>query len=273
MKVAVLLVLFAPYLVSGCASDGGRGGQMQRPAKRRSGVAPETSFEQSAGASQMRVQNEIGIYDGADLEEALGEHMDEVRACYRRAGHAQKYAGGQVTLRFIVRGDGKPRDVLVVANDLGNYDVERCLVDVARGVQFPPPDGRKATTFEYPVEFKSTHEVPMQDLDGSLKIDHDVTAQMHSLAGCGPVAQSGASAIFYIGSGGTVASVGLAAESTLNEQAGACLVREMRRWKMSVSLPGRMLRYRVNIPPFMRAVESSSPRPEALSASAHKQRR
>ena len=246
---------------------------MKRPGKRRQVVARQASFEESAGASQMGVQNEIGIYDGADLEEALGEHMDEVRACYRRAGHAQKYAGGQVTLRFIVRGDGKPRDVLVIATDLGNYDVERCLVDVARGGAVPSARREKATTFEYPVEFKSTHEVPMQDLDGSLKIDHDVTAQMHSLAGCGPVAESGASAIFYIGSGGTVASVGLAAESTLNEKAGACLAREMRRWKMSASLPGRMLRYRVNIPPFMRAVESSSPRPEALSASAHKQRR
>ena len=27
MKVAVLLALFAPYLVSGCASDGGRAGR------------------------------------------------------------------------------------------------------------------------------------------------------------------------------------------------------------------------------------------------------
>ena len=296
MKFAVLLALLAPSLVFGCASDSERMARLRRPSKHGRAAASETSFEDSLGASQMGVQNEIGVYNASDLEEALGEHMDEVRACYARAGHAQKYAGGQVTLRFIVRGDGKPRDVLVIATELGNYDVERCLVDVARGVQFPPPDGKKATTFEYPVEFKSTHEVQVQDLDGSLKIDHDINAQMHSLSGCGSVADGGASASFYIGSGGTVSSVGLAAESPLNEKAGACVAREIRRWRMSTSLPGRMLRYKMTIPalggsarssmrpvasqvaapvtsPALRASVSSLPRREALSASARRPRR
>jgi len=44
---------------------------------------------------------------------------------------------------------------MVVATDLGNNQLEQCLVDVGRRIKFPPPLGNKATTFEYPVEFRS----------------------------------------------------------------------------------------------------------------------
>ncbi len=274
MKYVVpLFVLVCPLLV-GCASDGAlRDETADRPAKRRSRIASQSNFERSAGAREMGVQNEMGVYESADIEETLAEHMEEVRGCYGRAGRAQRYAAGKVTLRFIVSGEGKPQDVLVIASDLGNYDVERCLVDMGRRVKFPPPSGRKGTSFEYPVEFRSTNEMQVQDVEDSLKVTEDVTALMHSLASCGAVTDSGASAIFYVEPNGTVASVGLAAESTLDETAGACLVREMRRWKMSTVLPGRMLRCRTNIPAVIAAAEPPPSRPSALSAAGRKRRR
>ncbi|MES1165561.1 MAG: TonB family protein [Verrucomicrobiota bacterium] len=241
--------------------------------KRRGIAAAETSFDKSAGAREMRLQNEVGVYESSEIEETMAEHMDEVRGCYARAGRAQRYAGGQVTLRFLVNGAGKTQDVLVIANDLGNYDVERCLVDVGRQVKFPAPQGNKATTFEYPVEFKSTHEMQVQDLDDSMKVDRDVAAFMHSLSACGAVTESGASAIFYVDPSGGVGSVGLASESVLDEQAGACLVREMRRWRMSATLPGRMLRCRANIPAVIAAAEPPAPRRATLSAVGRKRRR
>jgi TonB family protein len=255
MKYAAfaLLLLLGP-LVAGCASNGGRG-KAAKLAVKRTATIPQANFDDSPAAGQMKLENEVGVYDGADIEETLAEHMEEVRGCYNRAGTARKYAAGKVMLRFIVTGDGKPQDVLVIATDLGNYDVERCLVGVGRRVRFPPPNGNKGTTFEYPVEFRSTREMEVQDVEDSLKIDHDLIAFRHSLASCGRVARNGASAIFYIEPNGMVASVGLAADSTFDEQAGACLVKEMRRWKMSAALPGRMLRVRTNIPAIIASAE------------------
>ena len=273
MKVPLRLMLLIP-LVLGCAADKGAqsAGHSGRP---RRVAASQASFESSRAAKQMDLQNEIGVYDGADIEQTLAEHLDEVRGCYGRAGRAQKYAGGKVTLRFIVNGEGKPSDVLVIATDLGNYDVERCLVDVGRRVQFPAPDGKKATTFEYPVEFKSTREVDVQDLDGSLKIDHDVSMLARSLGVCGSVADGQVSASFYIEPNGTIGSVGLAAQTPLNEQAGTCVVRTMRRWKMSTSLPGRMLRCKVKMPPVIATAtaEPTPSRPAVSSVSARRRRR
>ena len=106
------------------------------------------------GAS-MTLDNEIGVMDTDDVEATLQEHFDDVRACYTRAGKAQRYAGGKVLLRFMVAGDGASQDVWVLESTLGNYDVERCLVEVGRKIRFHAPHGNKATTFEYPVEFRS----------------------------------------------------------------------------------------------------------------------
>ena len=272
------LAMGAGVVGAGCASEsGGRADATDRPAKRRRTAAHQDSFEKSAGAREMALENEVGVYDVADIEETMATHLDDVRGCYNRAGKAKKYAAGKVMLRFFVSGEGKPQDVLVVANDLGNYDVERCLVDVGRHVKFPPPEGKKATTFEYPVEFRSTQDVDVQDLDDSLKIDRDVGNAMKTLVNCGAVSPTGASAVFYVSPKGAIASVGFAAESPLDEQAGACVADEMRRWKMSASLPGRMLRCRANIPAVIAMASAAAPepsaRPAALSAAARKRRR
>lgn len=279
MKVSVLplLSLLSPLLVTGCASSdqaarSARYGGSGKPS--HIVAAADEGFEGSSGARQMAVQNEMGVYETSDVEETMSAHMEEVRDCYDRAGRARRYVAGKVMLRFLVNGDGRPQDVLVVSTDLGNYDVERCVVDLGRRVKFPPPNGHKATTFEYPVEFRSTREMQVQDLDDSLKIDRDVNAFMHSLAACGAVTANGASASFYIEPNGVVGSVGLAGESVFDEQAGACMVREMRRWRMSAALPGRMLRCRVNIPAVIASADPlPSSRPSALSASGHRRRR
>lgn len=274
MKFYVLpLLTFVSPLLVGCASDrqatkGGRyeGGSIVA-------ATEGNSYDKTSGAHDMGLVNEVGVYESADIEETMAQHMGEVRDCYARAGRAQRYASGKVNLRFMVSGDGKPRDVLVVSTDLGNYEVERCLVDVGRGMRFPAPAGHKATTFEYPVEFRSTHQMQVQDLEDSLKVDRDVTAFMHLLADCGTVTANGASASFYIEPNGLIASVGLAGDSVFDEEAGACMVRAMRRWHMSAALPGRMLRCRMNIPAVIASAEPPPSRRAILSAAGRRRRR
>jgi TonB family protein len=271
--LSVLPILSCPLLALGCAADLGQGPNASHPMKHRHIVAADDSFDSSAGAREMGVQNEVGVYESADIEETLAAHMEEVRGCLGRAGRARKYVAGKVVLRFMVSGEGKTQDVLVVATDLGNYDVERCLVDVGRRVKFPAPIGHKATTFEYPVEFRSTREIAVQDLDDSPKIDHDVTVLMHSLSACGAVTATGASASFYVEPSGQIGSVGLAGESVFDEEAGACMVREMRRWHMSATLPGRMLRCRANIPAVIASAEPPPSRRATLSAASRMRHR
>lgn len=240
---------------AGCGSD--------KASRNDSSATPLAHKRQSHGiyaadssSGGMTVENELGVLDTEDVEATMKDHFDEIRGCYHRAGKAQRYAGGKVMLRFMVGGDGIAQDVLVIESTLGNYDVERCLVEVGRRIAFRAPSGHKATTFEYPVEFRSTNQLEVLEVDG-LKLDHDLSVFLPQLAACGRLTAEGANAIIYIEPNGFPGSVGLAADSTLDEDVGDCMVQTIRGWKMSSTLPGHVMRASFNIPPVIATAEAS----------------
>lgn len=265
IEVALLAVLGA----AGCGSD--------QKARRTEG-GPQFALRKKAPKPveaeeppQMEVKNEVGVLDQADVESTIEDRFSDMRACYARAGKAQRYAGGRVVLRFLVAADGHPTDVLVVESNLGNYDVERCLVEIGRQLAFDAPIGNKATTFDYPVEFRSTHQLAVLDIDG-MKINRDVASFRPQLASCGQLAKEGAIAIMYIEPSGFPGSVGLAATSTIDEEVGECIVRVIRHWRMSAALPGHALRATFPIPGVTVSVSESSGR-RAISSDGVRRRR
>ncbi len=202
-RLALLVVLLSPACGGDKAARRGQSGAelaAKRTKPARKSVDPYKS---------MTLQNEVGVMDTDDVEATIQEHFDDVRGCYARAGKAQKYAEGKVLLRFLVAGDGQAQDVWVLETTLGNYDVERCLVEVGRHIHFNAPTGNKPTTFEYPVEFRSSSRVEVLDIDGP-KVDHDLASLMPQLAACGRVAAAQVNAIVYVEPNGVAGSVGLA---------------------------------------------------------------
>ena len=270
MKAAAGRLLLASLLCLagfGCGGDkaarreGAEGGPEFALAKRKPKRAPAEDPN-----AAMKVENELGVLDSQDVEAVLQDRFGDIKDCYRRAGKAQRYADGRVLLRFLVNGDGTSQDVWVVESTLGNYDVERCLVEVGRRIKFRAPTGRKATTFEYPVEFRSTHQIAVLVVDG-VKVETDVATFLPQLAACGQLASEGASAIIYIEPNGFPGSVGLAVGTALDEDVGDCMVQTIRRWKMSATLPGHVMRATFSIPPVI-ATAQATPR-----RSAHRKRR
>jgi TonB family protein len=247
LRPKALGLTLALSVVAACATqDGGR------YEHQGTGVhsAEEPGYNPHAveeGPAAMKLESELGVLETADVERTLEGELEDVRACYGRAGKAQEYAGGRVVLRFLVGGDGHVHDVWVVESSLGNYAVERCVVAVGRHVVFTAPSGQRATTFDYPIEFRSTSEVEVLAVDG-LKVDHDVAALLPQLAPCGRLARETVSAIVYVEPSGFPGSVGLAAEAALDESVGHCVVQTIRRWKMSTALPGRVTRVSFSIP-------------------------
>jgi TonB family protein len=273
------LIAFAGFsgavTMTGCATDDEAtraAAEQERFARAAQGApAPKRARPVADIDPSMRVDNEMGVLETADVEDTLQARFDDVRACYERAGKAREYAGGRVLLHFLVDGTGHAEDVWVVESSLGNYEVERCLVGVGRSVAFPAPSGHKATTFDYPVEFRSTREMAVLDIDG-LKIDHDLATFLPQLATCGRLAKEPVNAIMYIEPTGFPGSVGLATGGALDETAGECAVRTIQRWKMSATLPGKMLRANFSIPVYFASVEAP-PRHAVSSASGRRRHR
>ncbi|HVU49683.1 MAG TPA: TonB family protein [Polyangia bacterium] len=276
LTALALATITGAVSMTGCATDdeaARAAAEQERFAQAaRGGDAPTKRARLAADIDpSMKLDNEMGVLETADVEDALQARFDDVRACYERAGKAREYAGGRVLLHFLVDGAGHAEDVWVVESSLGNYDVERCLVEVGRSVVFQAPSGHKATTFDYPVEFRSTHEVAVLDVDG-LKIDHDLATFLPQLAPCGRLAQEPVNAIMYIEPTGFPGSVGLAASGALDEAAAECAVRTIQKWKMSATLPGKMLRANFSIPAYLASAEAP-PRRAASSASGRRRHR
>lgn len=255
MKFARLTLLLIALSPAACGSDQAarRQGGPQFTMKRRKPAAPPKSEDPYKA---MTLDNEVGVMDTDDVEATIKDHFDDVRGCYARAGKAQKYAGGKVMLRFMVAGDGATEDVRVLESTLGNYDVERCLVEVGRHIRFHAPTGNKPTTFEYPVEFRSSTGAEVLDIDGP-KVEHDLANLLPQLAACGSVAEGQVNAIVWVEPNGVAGSVGLATEAAVDEDAGDCVVQTIRGFHMSVGLPGRFVRANLHIPPTLATAEVS----------------
>jgi TonB family protein len=247
-RLVLLLVALGPACGGDKAARRGEGGP--EFAMRRKTPPPRPADPYAS----MSLSSEVGVVDSADVEATIQEHFDEVRACYPRAGKAQKYAGGKVLLRFLIAGDGTAQDVWVLESSLGNYDVERCLVEVGRKIRFPAPIGNKPTTFEYPIEFRSATGMTVLDIDGP-KVEHDVAMLLPQLAACGRVADEDVNAIVYVESNGSPGSVGLATAAALDEDAGDCVVQTIRGWRMSIARPGLVVRTNFMIPPTLASAE------------------
>jgi TonB family protein len=268
-STATTLVMVAAVGLSwGCGHEAGTK-RAQRKQTTRVAKAPKP--QPDAPRPEMAMQNEIGVVQDVDVEEVIEGHFDEVRNCYQRAGKAQKYAGGKVTLRFLISGSGQAEDVLVIASDLGNYSVERCLVDVGRHLTFKAPEGNKATTFDYPVEFRSTHEMAVLDVDGP-KVEHDISGLLPRLAACGRLAADDVTAIMYIEPSGFPGSVGLAAATNFDESVAGCIIHMIQHSRMSTGLPNHVVRCNFNIPAAVASAEPA-PRHGASSVAVHRRHR
>ena len=263
-----LFMVAAVGLGWGCGHEAGT--TKHRTSARSLASAPKSRVAQPS--PEMQMQSELGVVETADVEAVLEDHFDEIRGCYQRAGKAQRYAGGKVTLRFRVGGGGQAEDVLVIESNLGNYGVERCLVDVGRRITFKAPEGNKATTFDYPVEFHSTQELAVLDVNDGAKIERDISGLLPRLAACGRLATDDVTAIMYIEPSGFPGSVGLSGATTLDEAVAGCIIQTIRRSRMTASLPGYVLRCNFSIPPLLASAEPPSRR-AASSGVGRKRRR
>ena len=172
-----------------------------------------------------------GALDQRDVDRVMDKRVQALTPCYEQAGAAQRYAGGDVKLRFFVTSFGEVSNVLVVASDVGNFEVERCLVTEGRRLKFPPPRGGKATDFEYSLRFQASGGARVIEWDDGV-LAKDVAQLSYHLAPCGSLGPKPVRAVVYIQPGGTVASVGLACGGPIDVEASACAVGQIRKWRL-----------------------------------------
>jgi TonB family protein len=206
----------------------------------RPGSSHIRAAEESEPDDGLVLQSEQGTLDQGDVERAIERHWRTMTRCYERAGEAQRYAAGQVTLRFVVGASGAVSDVLIVASSLGNFQVERCLVVEGRAIKFPRPGGGKAAEFEYPIRFQSTGEITVVEWADDI-LAEDVAPLMSSMTPCPSMGPQPVRAVVYIDGDGVFGSMGLTSAGPIDPAGGVCALEQMRGWKLRGN-PGQMVR-------------------------------
>jgi hypothetical protein len=231
-------------VLAGCGTGGTGGsganiyGSLADP-RRGYEVREAASDAPEPGGLAMTAQE--GSLDQDDAEAAIKQHWRRMVRCYDEAGDARDFAGGPVTLHWVVGGDGRPTSVHVMASSLGSFEVERCLTETATAVRFPRPHGHGMASVDYSLEFRSTGEVPVVELPAEA-----VSAALPRLLGrlssdCGQLGVDEVTTTLYIDRKGTVRSLGFGSRRAFPAESAACVARTLRATPMPAAIEGAAL--------------------------------
>jgi TonB family protein len=168
----------------------------------------------------------LGTIDEEVVARALQPRLGEFGGCLnsrRRLG----YVGGTITLKYRVNRDGTVKKVSY-ASDVGAWAVERCVLAIAKQVQFPRPKGGEAE-FEYPTVFRPRQHYRVWDEE---RISADIHRQSKELRACAG-APRGYALTFYIGAGGKTTSVGFSSQEPFDagiEAFAECVIERAMAW-------------------------------------------
>ena len=219
-------------LVVAAACGGSPPPKAQQPEERVIDPPPSKKVaEDSTPDDGMRVGGDgiLGSIDEDVIGRTLESRLQEFSGCFN-SHRKLHYVGGTITLKYRVARDGRVKKLGYVS-DLGSWDVERCVLDIAKAVGFPRPKGGEAE-FEYPAAFRPKQRHQVWDSD---RISADVHKNERQLKACAGAPKSYA-LTWYIGAGGKTTSVGFSSPEPWSngmDAFAACVVERARGWKFT----------------------------------------
>lgn len=118
------------------------------------------------------VHQELGSIDDRAVSNTFQDLGSNFQACQTSALKRIAFLSGRVKFFMRVGEDGKTKWTYVEESSLGDYDTERCMLDVIEGAQWPKPIGGDATverdlTFD-PGEARQPADWPSDKVAASL---------------------------------------------------------------------------------------------------------
>ena len=210
------------------AADDNRMELGDRPTDHRP-TGPKLDDDEGDG-SGLAVAGLRGHLDEYDIRHGLDPHRRELSTCYTSRIKRRNYIGGKIRLHFVVNPDGTVKAVNVGESDLGAWEIEACILGVARAMTFARPHGGEAV-FDIPLEFSGKRAVTWWEED---KADQEVATKLTELSTCQP-SPADAWVTLYVGTRGKVLSAGFSAPSgaAISDDWATCAAQAMKAWKLS----------------------------------------
>lgn len=193
--------------------------------------APVT-YEDEDEDDGLDVVSSRGRMDPAVAQAGIEPHAAELSSCYTSKVGTRRWLGGKVTLHWDITREGEVTAVKLAESDLGAWEIEKCLLEVARTATFGKPKGGDAD-FEIPLEFSKGGSTVQWDEDQALRA---VGGQVATLDACakGKVAKpDDVTLTLYVGPQGKAQSVGFAsAKTVLDDEWATCAEKAAMSWRL-----------------------------------------
>ena len=201
-------------LVLACCGGGGKSavedpgddsagdGEEPRSGERRSAV-PDVDDDDEDDNEGMEIEGLGGTISKSDINIGIRANSAALGACHASKTRKRRFVGGHVDLAFVVNRDGTVKSVTIKQSDLGAWDVERCLLELARTMEFGRPKGGEAD-FDQPLDFSPRQNVKWWAEE---RADSEVEDKLAEIDEC-PSQPSNVWVTFYVGTRGAVKSVG-----------------------------------------------------------------
>lgn len=99
----------------------------------------------------------MGTIDAGAVEAALLAHQDEFRLCYEKEINAENNKlAGRLSTTFVIGSSGNVTQAGIESKTLKSPNLERCVLNVIRRIQFPIPRGAGLVQVTYPFKFSPT---------------------------------------------------------------------------------------------------------------------
>jgi hypothetical protein len=234
LAASILAVLAAACATTDAPSEVGRDQGRSPTRGQPTGAYEVREASEARDTDELQISLERGVISQEAAQDAVARRLPDLTRCYTRAGAAMGFAGGRVSLRFLVDGRGAITDVRVTESRLGNFEVERCLIEVGRTVIFPRPRGNASATVDYSLEFRSTGDLAVTDLAPQV-VEPRLPTLYARLGGCPGLGPEEVTATLYVDTAGAVRSAGLASEEAVAAEAADCVATALRRWTVRLT--------------------------------------
>ena len=96
----------------------------------------------------------IGDYDASTVADILREHLPQFRYCYQKELDRENKVSGRIELHFNIGASGRVAKAGIAKSALPS-SVERCVVNILKGIKFPSPLGGGVVAIRQPMFFES----------------------------------------------------------------------------------------------------------------------
>jgi hypothetical protein len=231
--------LLLPIILVGAVGCGGSGEKAVNEPKPDDGIdrdeLPTDRRSQTPDVDDgpndgLEVKGLKGRLEPYDINKGIQSRGGEFNDCHIDRIKGKSYIGGKVKLKFTVGPDGAVQAVHLMEGDLGAFEIETCVLEVAGGIEFARPKGGNGVAeFDIELTFSPKRATLWWDEDTT---DKEVAKKLKDLAACAPRPDD-VWITFYAGTRGQVTSAGFASKQPVDPAWAACASAAITKWTVT----------------------------------------